>query len=217
MSESKVAELKVARIALDKINPAPYNPRIELTPDDPDYKKIQESINGFGYADPMILNEHNNVLISGHQRLNILKAMGYTEADVSIVNIADAQKEKAMNIAMNKITGRWDEGKVREILLDFTEDLASLAGYEKEEFEKAKAFEDSVDTGELGKTPEEAKAVYDANQIKQIVLYYAGDVYEDRIAALAKIAEEHGFESNTDVIDYLLEFYEKHRSNQAQG
>lgn len=217
MSEPKRAKVEIKTVELDSIVEAVYNPRIKLEPNDPDYQKILESINGFGYADPMILNGHNNVLISGHQRLNILRAMGYTQVDVSVVNITDQRKEKAMNIAMNKITGRWDEPKVREILMEFDvyDDYAKMAGYEESEFEAAKKFEETVETGELGRTAGEAKEVYDANTIKQIVLYYAGDVYEDRVTQLGAIAEEHGFESNTDVIDYLLEFYEKHRSPKA--
>jgi len=150
MTEPKHAKIEIKTVDLDSIVAAKYNPRIELQPGDPDYEKILQSVNGFGYADPMILNAHNNVLISGHQRLNILKALGYTQVDVSVVNIADPRKEKSMNIAMNKITGRWDEPKVREILMEFDvyDEHAKLAGFEEEEFERMKNAEDDVSSGE---------------------------------------------------------------------
>lgn len=149
---SKTAKIEIKTVDLDSIIEATYNPRVKLQESDPEYQRILESVNGFGYADPMILNAHNNVLISGHQRLTILKKLGYTSADVSIVNIIDPKKEKSMNIAMNKITGRWDEQKIREILIEFDvyDEHARLAGFEEEEFERLKNAEEDINDGEHG-------------------------------------------------------------------
>ena len=109
---------KVQAVPLGKINPSPYNPRIKLKPGMPDYESLKKSILEFGYVDPLIWNEHNGRLIGGHQRLTILKELGYKEVDVSIVNIKDEKKEKALNIALNKIEGDWDIPALKEILVD---------------------------------------------------------------------------------------------------
>lgn len=150
MSETKHAKIEIKTVDMNSIVRAKYNPRVALQAGDPDYEKILKSINGFGYADPLILNSHNNVLISGHQRLSILEALGYTTVDVSIVNITDEKKEKAMNLGMNKIVGRWDEAKIRDILMEFDvyDEYAKLAGFEEEEFDLMKSFEENVVVGE---------------------------------------------------------------------
>lgn len=217
MTEQKIAKIHMRTIEIGKINPAKYNPRIDLQPGDPDYEKIKNSVHGFGYTDPLILNEHNGVLISGHQRLKILKEMGYTHVDVSVVEIQDEKKEKSMNMAMNNIRGREDTVKLKEIFEEFDvyDELIALAGYEQEEFDNIKGFEEQVDTGEIGPTPSERKKVYDEGAIKQIVLYYTGDEYEKRIQAFADIAERNNLENNTDVVDFLLELYEKNRDKTA--
>ena len=43
--------------------------------------------------------------------------LGYDEADVVIVDL-DKDNEKALNIALNKITGEWDEIKLKNLLLE---------------------------------------------------------------------------------------------------
>lgn len=153
MSEQKIAKINMRTVEIDKITVAKYNPRIDLQPGDPDYDKIKNSVDGFGYTDPLILNEHNGVLISGHQRLKVLKEKGYTHVDVSIVDIKDEMKEKSMNMAMNNIRGREDRQKLSDIFKQFDvyDDLVALAGYEEEEFEKIKNFEeDDVHDPEAG-------------------------------------------------------------------
>jgi len=211
---AKIAKLSMKTVPIKSINPATYNPRVDLKPEDPEYQKIKNSLVGFGYIDPLIFNEHNNVLISGHQRLKILKEQGYTHVDVSIVKITDPNKEKSMNMAMNNIMGKEDPMKLKAIFVEFGDynEHISLAGYEKEEFENVKNFEESVDTGEIGKTPAERKTVYDAGAIKQIVLYFTGEEYEDVIVRLSKIAEKMELENNTEVFMEILGSYEKNPS-----
>lgn len=211
---AKIAKIAMRTVEIKSINPATYNPRIDLKPGDPEYEKIKNSLVGFGYVDPLILNEHNNVLVSGHQRLKILLEQGYTHADVSIVKIPDPMKEKSMNMAMNNIRGREDAVKLKAIFVEFGEfdERIALAGYEQEEFENVRDFEEEVDTGEIGKTPAERKTVYDAGAIKQIVLYFTGPEYEDVVARLSRISSALGLENNTEVFMKVLESYEQNNS-----
>lgn len=108
--------LKTEKRKLTELRAAEYNPRKTLTPEDSEYQKIKRSIEEFGYVDPIIINE-DGTIIGGHQRTNVLKDLGYEEVDVVVVDL-DKQKEKALNIALNKITGEWDELKLKDLLLD---------------------------------------------------------------------------------------------------
>ena len=88
---------------LSDLKPAEYNPRKALTPSDPEYQRIAASIEEFGYVDPIIINS-DNTIIGGHQRRTVMLDLGYTEADCILVEM-DKTREKALNIALNKITG----------------------------------------------------------------------------------------------------------------
>lgn len=109
-------EMKMEKRMLSELRPAEYNPRKALTPEDKEYQDIKRSIEKFGYVDPIIINSDGTV-IGGHQRLTVLTDMGYETADVVVVDL-DKDDEKALNIALNKITGEWDEIKLKDLLLD---------------------------------------------------------------------------------------------------
>lgn len=99
---------------LSELKPADYNPRRKLQPGDPEYEKIARSIEEFGYCDPIIINK-DGTIIGGHQRTQVLLDMGAETADVVVLDL-DKDKEKALNIALNKITGSWDEAKLTELI-----------------------------------------------------------------------------------------------------
>ncbi len=112
--------MQIERISIDRINPAPYNPRVDLQPGDPDYQRLSKSIDEFGCVEPLIWNRRSGNLVGGHQRLKILRARGDSEADVSVVDLPPA-KEKALNVALNKISGDWDPRKLAELLEELTQ------------------------------------------------------------------------------------------------
>lgn len=105
----------IRKIPIKKINPAPYNPRKNLKPDDSEYQKLLRSIDEFGYIDPLIWNKKTGNLVGGHQRFKILAAKGFKEIDVSVVDLP-IEKEKALNVALNKISGDWDRDKLATLL-----------------------------------------------------------------------------------------------------
>ena len=110
----KTCELKT--IPVGELKPADYNPRKKLKPGDKEYEKIKNSIEEFGFADPLVVNK-DMTIIGGHQRLTVGMALGYTEVPCAVVDV-DKVREKALNIALNKITGAWDENKLAELLED---------------------------------------------------------------------------------------------------
>lgn len=112
--------MEFKKLKIDNLVPAEYNPRKKLKPGDSEFEKIKNSINEFGYVDPVIVNKDLTV-IGGHQRISVLKTLGFTEIDCVIIDI-DKTKEKALNIALNKISGEWN----KELLADLIKDLQSL-------------------------------------------------------------------------------------------
>ncbi|MBQ1363323.1 MAG: DNA modification methylase [Oscillospiraceae bacterium] len=126
--------------------PADYNPRKDLKPGDPEYEKLKRSIEQFGYVEPVIWNEKTGRVVGGHQRLKVLTDMGITEVDVVVVDM-DTEKEKALNIALNKISGEWDTEKLALVIADLqgTGFDVSLTGFDPEELEDL--FRDDVKGG----------------------------------------------------------------------
>jgi len=110
----KMAELKMLPVSV--LKPAAYNPRKKLKKGDKEYKKIENSIREFGFADPLVVNA-DMTIIGGHQRLTVAIDLGYTEVPCAVVDV-DKTREKALNIALNKITGAWDDQMLADLLKD---------------------------------------------------------------------------------------------------
>ena len=127
-------KLDIQNIEVSKLNMAPYNPRKDLKPGDPDYEKLKKSMTSFDYVDPIVWNKRTGNVVGGHQRLKVLIADGATSVDVSVVDRNKTQ-EKALNVALNKISGDWDMDKLADLLkdLDAEEFDLSLTGFEEEE------------------------------------------------------------------------------------
>ena len=119
---------------LADIKPAEYNPRKDLAPGDFEYEKLKKSIETFGFVEPLVVNIRNNVLISGHQRYKILCQTGATETEVVTVDL-DESKEKALNLAMNKIEGFWDYEKLQSLFEEFDKDELTVTGFTLAEIE----------------------------------------------------------------------------------
>ena len=56
----KTAELKVLPVTV--LKPAEYNPRKKLKPGDKEYEKIKNSIEEFGFADPLVVNADMTII-----------------------------------------------------------------------------------------------------------------------------------------------------------
>jgi len=111
--------MNIQRIKTEQINPAAYNPRVDLKPGDAEYEKLKKSINTFGYVEPLVWNKRTGNLVGGHQRFKILIEQGLTEVEVSVVDL-DVDKEKALNLALNRIRGEWDDEKLTQLLSELS-------------------------------------------------------------------------------------------------
>jgi DNA modification methylase len=127
--------MQFEKVTLNQLIYANYNPRKALQPGDSEFEKIRRSIEEFGYVDPIIVNK-DYTIIGGHQRVTVLKALGYHEVDVVIVEV-DKIKEKALNIALNKISGEWQMDKLKELLLELESQIGlGITGFDDDEFKQ---------------------------------------------------------------------------------
>ena len=147
--------MEIQKIQAARLNPTAYNPRVDLKPGDKEYEKLKRSINEFGYVEPVIWNRQTGNVVGGHQRLKVLLDSGLTEIDCVVVDL-DLSHEKALNIALNKIQGDWDEDKLAAIMADFDAEAfdVSLTGFDAGEvdallnrFYSHEAEEDNFDAG----------------------------------------------------------------------
>lgn len=138
--------LHVEYVSASLLKPATYNPRKW---NDSAISQLSESIKKFGLVDPIIVNgspERKNIVIGGHFRLKIAQNLGYTEVPVVYLDIPDTEKEKELNIRLNKNTGDWDFEKLKlfdlDTLIDIGFDKIELNSFWDEELE---AKEDDFD------------------------------------------------------------------------
>ena len=107
--------MKIITKRIDEMERATYNPRVSLMPGDEEFQYLEESMRRFGQVLPIVWNQRTNRVVSGHQRLSVLEYWGEEKAEVSVVNL-DEIKEKQLNLALNKITGSWDNEKLKSVL-----------------------------------------------------------------------------------------------------
>ena len=170
-------EFEVKRIA--DMNRAAYNPRVDLQPDDEEYQAIERSLKRHGLVQPIVWNRRTNTVVSGHQRLTVLEAQGETEVTVSVVDLDDIQ-EKELNVALNKITGEWDDDKL-SVILNELGDEATDTGFTLPEIDvlrdELKSYFDDVtapDEEEPTEEPEESfllSLTFDAADEKPLKAY----------------------------------------------
>lgn len=126
------------------IHGADYNPRKSLKPGNKEYEALKNSIEHFGYVVPLVYNEATKTLVSGHQRLTVLKNQGVKEVEVVVINVP-LEEEKALNIAMNKLEGEWDFEKLdvllNEINVDLGIDGVLLTGFDTDSLSTLKTME----------------------------------------------------------------------------
>lgn len=155
--------MDIQKIHIDKLTAAKYNPRVELKAGDKEYEKLKRSIQEFGFVEPIIWNKNTGNVVGGHQRLTVLKDLGETQIDCVVVNL-DEQREKALNVALNKVQGLWDDNKLAELLSDLEASSfdVTMTGFEAAEvdellnsFYAKEAVEDNFDEA---KALEEIKA-----------------------------------------------------------
>lgn len=140
-------KLQVQYVNIDDLKPAPYNPRRW---DNAAKEQLKKSIEIFGLVDPVILNGdpgRKNIVIGGHFRLVAAKELGYEAVPAVYVNIPDIEKEKELNLRLNRNTGEFDWG----LLTEFSEDFLSEVGFTSEEIDEIFPVDEDPEVFDLKK------------------------------------------------------------------
>lgn len=119
----KPNSLNITYVPIASIKPNEYNPRQHTKEQ---ATQLKASIERFGLVDPLICNNakgRENVLIGGHFRLEVAQSLGLTEVPVVYVTISDLEKEKELNLRLNKNTGEFDFEKLKAFNLDLLVDI----------------------------------------------------------------------------------------------
>lgn len=135
-------KLQIVQVNISELIPSEYNPR-EAT--DKDYQDLKNSIEHFGLVDPIIVNSapnRKNIVIGGHFRLRVAKDLGFIQAPVIYINIPDIEKEKELNLRLNKNIGRWNF----DLLANLDEKFLEGVGFSESELAGIFQLDDEIPT-----------------------------------------------------------------------
>lgn len=140
-------ELRIEYVDVSTLKESEYNPRVWS---DDAKKQLKESLKRFGCVDPLILNSapgRENVVIGGNFRIFTLKELGFKTVPAVYIHIADIEKEKELNIRLNKNTGAFDW----DLLKNFSEDFLDDIGFTSQELDNIFDFGDEPEEFDLAK------------------------------------------------------------------
>jgi len=127
--------MNIQRLPIDRLIPAPYNPRRALRPGDPRFEKLARSLSEFDLVQPLVWNARTGHLVGGHQRLEVLKHRGETDVDCVVVDLS-LDRAKALNVTLNnsEVGGDWETDRLSELIAELEElpDFdATLTGFDE--------------------------------------------------------------------------------------
>lgn len=153
MDEKETIVVKECMMPVDELHAAIYNPR-KISGQQ--FKALKKSIKENGILSPLIVNQRTgNTIVSGHQRLKAAIELGIKEVPVKFIDV-DEQKEKVLNLGLNKISGAFDAPKLEEVMknlitlpdLDMEE-----TGFSSQEINKMLAVQEAEEEGEYPIVP----------------------------------------------------------------
>lgn len=158
--------IQIVEVPINELRASEYNPR-KHSKEQAD--QLMESIKRFGMIDPVICNavaDRKNVIIGGHFRAEVAKSLGMLTVPVVYVQIVDIEKEKELNIRLNKNTGEFD----LDLLAEFDEAFLSDIGFDSQDLDDIFPAEDNPEQFDLEK---------ELNKLNiQDIKVQKGDIYE---------------------------------------
>jgi len=121
--------MKIEDVEISRLNPAPYNPR---SISDEMLEKLSLGLDEFGFVQPVVANRRNGNVVGGHQRIKAAEKRGDSTVPVYWVDLDDG-KEKALNLALNKISGEWDDELLKRLLSEMDDVDLLLSGFDETE------------------------------------------------------------------------------------
>lgn len=206
-------KLQTVYVDIDKLTKADYNPRKW---DEKALSDLKASIQRFGLVDPIILNgaeNRKNVVIGGHMRLEAAKALGIKQVPAVYINLPDIEKEKELNLRLNKNQGEFDFA----LLANFAEEFLSDIGFNSEELDSI--FDLEIDNPEIFDLQKEL----DKLDIKKVEIQ-KGDIWQlgdNRLMCGDSTIEEntlklmHGHKADMCFTDppYILDYLKGKKKN----
>ena len=165
----KKAHMKIELLDPETLKSAAYNPR-QISREE--LNKLIKSIKQFGFVDPALVRKHDNMIVGGHQRVKAAIELGLKEIPVVYLDITE-NDAKLINVALNKISGDWDEDKLTELLaeLKFFDDIDELlTGFDEDELDQLLADLEEPKEGltDDDAIPEEVEAICKEGQLWQL-------------------------------------------------
>lgn len=204
---TNMKNINLEYVSVDVLKPAEYNPRVW---DEKAAEDLKKSITEYGFVDPLIVNKNaarENILVGGHFRLHVAKLLGIEQVPVVYVDIEDIEKEKKLNLRLNKNTGQFDWLKMKDVL---SEEGLLEVGFSQGELAMMNALaseEIKVDESPL----KHELATYLEGTIKQIVLFYSAEEFDHIIPKVGEVMEEEGLKNHTEVFNKAFqEYYANH-------
>ncbi len=227
-----MAETQAKRVIrytpLNKILAWDRNPKTHAEGD------IRASIERFGFTEPPIVDEKTGKLVSGHGRVDALRAskdagepppegvgvnkrgdwMVPVVRGISFQNNAEAE---AYIIAANRLVevGGWDDKSLSTMLEALNEEggLAGV-GWSEKELDTILSINDPAP---VGQTPEEKYEGFVDAEIKQVVLFYSGAQYDAIIGRMDVELEARGLDNYSELFVQLLSEAENARATATGG
>jgi DNA modification methylase len=126
-----ISGFQLEQVPIDQLRPDPANPR---RISDKQLEALTRSLNQFGFVQPVLARREDAVVIGGHQRLVAARRFGYREVPVIWLELS-VEQSRLLNLALNRISGDWDEELLARLLADLAEESSdlSLTGFEEDE------------------------------------------------------------------------------------
>lgn len=195
--------MEFKKINLVDLNPATYNPRkISETA----FEELRDSIDKFGFVDPIIVNLKNNIIIGGHQRYDVLmdkymkKEIGnelymlelgdvgwcFPENELSISD----EDEMDLCVKLNIKSGEWDNEKLKQLFdeLSVKGFDVNLTGFSDDEINVTSSFMTDDEIDDLFDDEDEEESEGEMEDTKTNVSDFDSVLFKE------------------DVIDYVLQF-----------
>jgi hypothetical protein len=194
--------MKTKVMKLTELKENKSNPRVIK---DDKFKKLVKSIKEFPKMLEMrpIVVDKDNVVLGGNMRLKACKDAGLTEVPVLSAEHLTLEEQQQFIVKDNLSYGEWDWDSLTK---DFDMTALTEWGMDVPSF-NMNIMEPEVDYSVLGDKME----TYINNAIKQIVLYYETKQYKQVLEKLDEISKSQELNDNTEVVDFLIDFYEQHK------
>lgn len=220
---ASLPQLERRRVPIAQLNPAPYNPRVRLRPGSAKYEELKASLLEFGEAGGIVWNEESGNLVGGHQRYWILvDDLGVDEIEVVVVRL-DEQRERVLNLRLNKPASDWDTELLPEAYRQIDEEIRWLTGFQDAEINDIVRASEIASAGSflddlaapgpsIGVGGAEAKEDHPhrtGTQYYQVQLVLDADQRAIFFEAVNRAKQAHDFDNTMDAVVAISEHYNR--------